>query len=85
MLCHTDLGGNLLFNDATGRLAVIDFADSTITHPAFDVASLSVLGDALVEAGADALVVRATFALQDTRNAAGQGDWRYVDEVLAGY
>lgn len=96
VLCHTDLGGNILFDERTGDIAVIDFGDCLITHPAFDLASLSVLGDAFVDACAavspvlqgaviHAAPIRGTFGVQDALNAAKQQDWAYVDEILDGY
>ena len=95
-LCHTDIGGNILFHEATGAVAIIDFGSCFITDPAFDVASLSVLGDdllaecfnhypALVEAQAPASAVRQTFALQDALYSARQSDWEHVDDVLRWY
>ena len=85
-----------MFDDRTESVGVIDFAGCVVTHPAFDLASLSMLGDAVVAActtthpdlrramdHADA--VRGTFALQDALNGARQEDWAYVDEILSGY
>lgn len=96
VLCHTDLGGNILFDERTGSVSVIDFGSCLITHPAVDVASLSVLGDAFVAACATtypllgdlieaAAAVRNTFALQDALYGARQEDWEYVDAILADY
>ena len=96
VLCHTDLGGNIVFDDDTGAVGVIDFGSCMVTHPAFDLATLSVLGDDFVTAclttnpdlgrAVDhAGAVRGTFALQDAIYGARQQDWGYVDDVLAGY
>jgi hypothetical protein len=72
---------------------VIDFAGCVVTHPAFDLASVSMLGHDVVAAcitthpdprrAMDA--VRGTFALQDALNGDRQEDWAYVDEILSGY
>lgn len=96
VLCHGDLGGNIVFDERTESVGVIDFGGCVVTHPAFDLASLPTLGDDLVTAcitmhpdlrraidHADA--VRGTFALQDALNGARQEDWAYVDEILSGY
>ena len=96
VLCHTDLGGNIVFDDDTGAVGVIDFGSCTITHPAFDLATLSVLGGDFVTACLTthpelgravhhAGAVRGTFALQDALYGARQQEWAYVDEVLRGY
>ena len=95
-LCHTDIGGNILWDDATNRIAVIDFGSCFVTHPALDVASLSVLGEDFMDECAShypllgelqepATRVRATFALQDALYGARQDDWPYVDDILASY
>ena len=96
VLCHGDLGGNIVFDDRTESVGVIDFAGCVVTHPAFDLASLSTLGDGIVAACITthpdlgramdhAKAVRETFALQDALNGARQEDWAYVDEILSGY
>ncbi len=96
VLCHTDLGGNIIFDEESGTVSVIDFGSCLISHPAFDVASISVLGDdfvtaclaahpALVPARQYSEAVEGTFVLQDALYGARQQDWPYVDEVLAGY
>lgn len=96
VLCHTDLGGNILCDEATGAVAVIDFGSCMITHPAFDVATLSVLGEAFIAACVaehpdlafavdHAAAARETFALQDVLYGARQQDWAYVEDALAGY
>lgn len=96
VLCHTDLGGNIIFDEESGTVSVIDFGSCLITHPAFDVASISVLGDdfvtsclaahpALASARQYSGAVEGTFVLQDALYGARQQDWPYVDEVLAGY
>lgn len=89
---HTDIGGNILV-DERDRVAIIDFGDCCLTHPAFDVASLAVLGDDLVdtaavaypvlcELDAEARVVAATFALQEALISARQDDWASVAVLL---
>jgi aminoglycoside phosphotransferase (APT) family kinase protein len=96
MLCHADLGGNVLYDDATGRVGVIDFGMTTVTDPAVEAASLRAgLGATMLDAIAGShpvLVadrsaidaVQATFAIQDALWSAEQGDWPAVDDVLAG-
>jgi aminoglycoside phosphotransferase (APT) family kinase protein len=95
VLCHTDLGGNLVVDEATGSVGVIDFGDCVVSHPALDVASLSVLGPRLLDAAAsvhplltsleaEAEVVRRTFRCQDAVHAARQADWAYVRSLFAG-
>lgn len=95
-LCHTDIGGNILFDESNGDVAIIDFGSCFVTDPAFDVASLSVLGEEFVlecarrdpriaEARLAAPVLRRTFALQDALYGARQGDWDHVDRVLRSY
>jgi aminoglycoside phosphotransferase (APT) family kinase protein len=95
-LCHTDIGGNVLYDDATESVSFIDFGSAMIADPVLDVASLSVLGprftalcaDAyplIAERSGDARIVQATFQLQDALYGARQGDWPYVDDVLSTY
>ena len=95
-LCHTDLGGNLVWEPGDQRLGVIDFGGACVSDPVLDLASLSALDESLAAAVAaqvphivgrlgDAQAVCATFALQDALNGARQGDWRHVDEVLGSY
>ena len=95
-VCHTDLGGNIVVDDLTDSVGVIDFGSCFITHPALDVASLSVLGDDFVDAcaadypllatvAAEAAAVRRTFALQDALYGARQEEWSYVDGILREY
>lgn len=96
LLCHADLGGNLVWDPGDRRLGVIDFGGACVSDPVLDLASLSALDESLAAAVAaqvphitgrvdDAQVVRATFALQDALYGAHQGDWRHVDEVLCSY
>ncbi len=95
-LCHTDIGGNVIFDRGSTALGVVDFGEAMVSHPVLDVASLSVLGDDFILSASrtypwlaasldGAKAVRGTFVLQDALGGASQGDWRYVDEVLAGY
>ena len=96
VLCHTDIGGNVLFDEATDAIAVIDFGSCFISDPVLDVASLSVLGDDFVDACAatypllgelvaPARVVRDTFVLQEALYAARQADWEHADDVVRSY
>jgi aminoglycoside 2''-phosphotransferase len=93
--CHGDVGGNVLFDEDTGRVGIIDFGMTTMSDPAVDAASLRAgLGQALLDAVLErypALVerpravdqVQATFALQDALWSAQQEDWTAVDATLA--
>jgi aminoglycoside phosphotransferase (APT) family kinase protein len=96
VLCHADIGGNVIYDEVTGGVGVIDFGEAMVAEPVYDVASLSVLGDTFVRVAADAYpllgeclpeasVVRATFVLQDALGGASQQDWAYVEQVLRGY
>lgn len=96
VLCHTDLGGNILVDEDTGNVAIIDFGSCMISHPAFDLATLSSLGRDFAEAccepypelrafEAGATDIMATFALQDALYGARQDDWSYVEGVLSAY
>lgn len=96
VLCHTDIGGGVLYDEEAGNVSFIDFGSAMITDPVLDVASLSVLGEdfmtkcaegypLLAERAADAMVVRTTFHLQDALYGARQRDWSYVDDILASY
>lgn len=93
VLAHTDIGGNIVV-DENDRVGIIDFGSCFATHPAFDLASLSVLGDDLVRAACahypllgtlshEAEVVARTFFLQDALYGARQEDWDYVHEMFA--
>ena len=95
-LCHTDIGGAIVFDEATETVGIIDFGSSFISDPVLDVASLSVLGDdfltavparnpSLAERIEPSRIVRETFALQDALYGARQDDWEYVDDVLSSY
>ena len=95
-LCHTDIGGNVLYDDATETVSFIDVGSAMVADPILDFASLSVLGPrftarcaetypAIAQRAEDASVVRATFHLQDALYGARQGDWSYVDDVLSTY
>lgn len=95
-LCHTDIGGAVVFDEATETVGIIDFGSSFISDPVLDVASVSVLGDDFLKAVtarypslADRIeasrIVGETFALQDVLYGARQDDWEYVDEVLSSY
>ncbi len=92
VLAHTDIGGNVVI-DEDGRVGIIDFGSCFVTHPAFDVASLSTLGRVLTDAAAEvhpllsscdreASAVAGTFVLQDALYGARQEDWSYVREVF---
>jgi aminoglycoside phosphotransferase (APT) family kinase protein len=96
VLVHSDLGGNVLFDEATSQTAFIDFGSALIGDPILDIASVSVLGEGLLERCASAYprldrptdeiaVVTATFPIQDALYGARQADWSYVDEVLRAY
>lgn len=96
VLCHTDIGGGVLYDEESGSVSFIDFGSAMITDPVLDVASLSVLGEdfmtkcaegypVLAERATDAPVVRRTFHLQDALYGARQRDWSYVADVLATY
>jgi len=93
VLAHADIGGNIVVDDE-GHVGIIDFGSCLATHPAFDVASLSVLGEDLVRAAAaeypllgklrrEAEVVAKTFLLQDALYGAKQQDWEYVVDMFA--
>ena len=93
VLAHTDLGGNIVTDEA-GNVGIIDFGNCFATHPALDVASLSVLGDLIVEAAAaeytllgalahEAEAVTRTFFLQDVLYGARQEDWSYVRRMFS--
>jgi aminoglycoside 2''-phosphotransferase len=93
VLAHTDIGGNIVVDDE-GHLGIIDFGSCFATHPAFDVASLSVLGEDLVRSAAaayplvgnlrsEAEVVAKSFFLQDALYGARQEDWGYVADMFA--
>lgn len=95
-LCHTDIGGNILYDEETESVAFIDFGSAIVADPVLDVASLSVLGPRFVancadryglvgERLEDARIVRATFHLQDALYGARQDDWDYVDAILSSY
>lgn len=95
-LCHTDIGGNIVHDPATGLAGFIDFGSALVTDPVLDVASLSVLGDDFVQAASaahpplaerlpDARIVRETFILQDALYGARQQDWGYVDGIIRSY
>lgn len=95
-LCHTDIGGAIVFDEATETVGIIDFGSSFISDPVLDVATLSVLGDdflttvtarypSLADRIEASRIVRETFALQDALYGARQGDWEYVDDVLDSY
>lgn len=92
VLAHTDIGGNIVVDD-DDRVGVIDFGSCFVTHPAFDAASLSALGDDLVRAAAaeypllgdlgdESRIVASTFALQDALYGARQDDWEHVRTVF---
>ena len=96
VLAHTDLGGNVLYDDDTARVGFIDFGSAMVADPVLDAASLSVLGldlmsqcartySLLADLVEGSAVVAATFHLQDALYGARQGDWSYVDQVLSGY
>lgn len=96
VLCHCDIGGNLVYDATTLALGVIDFGEAMLTNPVLDAASLSVLGPGFMQAAAksypllgdcleDARRLRATFALQDALGGAAQEDWDYVDRILDVY
>ncbi len=93
VLAHTDIGGNIVVDDED-HVGIIDFGSCLGTHPAFDVASLSVLGEDLVQAATttyplldnlrrEAEVVAKTFLLQDALYGARQEDWGYVADMFA--
>lgn len=95
-LCHTDLGGNLVWDAERRRLGVIDFGDALVSDPVLDLASLAALDHELAvmvgsrsshlrDREADIAAIHATFALQDALNSARQRQWDQVDEVLAEY
>lgn len=88
VLAHTDIGGNVVV-DEHDTVGVIDFGSCFVTHPAFDTASLSVLGEPLLRAAAieypllgqlqtEADAVTGSFFLQDALYGARQQDWPYV-------
>ena len=52
-LCHTDLGGNLVWDRAGSRLGVIDFGDALVSDAALDLASLAALDQDLATAVAN--------------------------------
>jgi aminoglycoside phosphotransferase (APT) family kinase protein len=94
VLCHTDIGGNILVDDADGSVGVIDFGSCFVTHPALDVASLSVLGTTVLVAAAseypllgalsaEADAVRQTFMCQDVLYGARQQDWDYIRSMFS--
>ena len=85
--------GNIVVDDSDDRLGIIDFGSCFVTHPALDVASLSVLGTRLLEAaaraypllgslGGQAEAVRQSFMCQDALYAARQQDWDYVRSMF---
>jgi aminoglycoside phosphotransferase (APT) family kinase protein len=93
VLCHTDIGGNIVV-DADGSVGVIDFGSCFVTHPALDVASLSVLGTTVLVAAAseypllgalsaEADAVRQTFMCQDVLYGARQQDWDYIRSMFS--
>jgi len=93
VLAHTDIGGNIVVDHDDG-VGIIDFGSCFVTHPAFDVASLSVLGPEVVQAAAaeypllgelqdEAEVVAQTFFLQDALYGARQDDWEYVAAMFS--
>lgn len=93
VLCHCDIGGNLIYDGTTSHIGVIDFGEAMLTNPVLDATSLSVLGPRFMQAAArtyplladcldDAQRLRATFALQDALGGAAQEDWGYVDRIL---
>ncbi len=96
VLCHCDIGGNLIYDQARSQLGVVDFGEAMVSSPILDVASLSVLGPRFMAAAArtyplisdcfdEAQALRATFALQDALGGAAQDEWAYVDRILDGY
>ena len=96
VLCHTDLGGNLVWDRAGGRLGVIDWGAAQVSDPVLDLASLAALDEGVAVAvgervahlrhrHVDALAVRETFRLQEALYAARQEEWGQVDQVLKGY
>ena len=96
VLCHCDIGGNLIYDETLSQMGVIDFGEAMLTNPVLDAASLSVLGPGFMQAVArtyplladclaDADRLRATFALQDALGGAAQEDWGYVDRILDAY
>jgi aminoglycoside phosphotransferase (APT) family kinase protein len=96
VLCHTDIGGNIVFDELTETVGIIDFGSTFISDHVLDVASLSVLGDDFLRAVTSrypslrarvepSRIVRETFVLQDALYGARQDDWEYVDDVLSSY
>ncbi len=95
-VCHTDLGGNLVWDAVQHTLGVIDFGGAVMSDPVLDLASLTVLGAAVAARVADrtphlagrlddAQVIRRTFALQDALLSAKQERWPDVAAVLDTY
>lgn len=96
VVCHTDLGGNLVWDAVRNRLGVIDFGGAGLSDPVLDLASLTVLGPEVTSRVADqtphlsgrlndAQVIRRTFALQDALLSAKQERWHDVAAVLDRY
>lgn len=96
LLCHTDLGGNVIYDANSGEVGVIDFAGLVVCDPVTDLASLLSLDRGLAAAMTDTcprlqdrledgLAVMGTFAVQDALYSARQGDWDAVMKTLAGY
>ena len=94
--CHGDLGGNLVWDGATGRLGVIDWGTACVSDPVLDLASIVAVSEPLASAVAHrtaylgdrldaARTVRDTFFLQDLLYGARQGDDAYVAELAATY
>lgn len=91
VVCHGDLGGNLLWGPE--GLGVIDFASCSVAHPAVELASLLVLGDrflqALLSAYPDltesleaAWHIHRSFAAQDLLWSVRQGDLTRVRMIV---
>lgn len=92
VVCHGDLGGNLLWGPQ--GLGVIDFASSSVCHPAMDLASLLVLGDrfhhAILEADPSLAVfvetarhIRLSFVAQDLLWSVRQDDVARFEAIEA--
>lgn len=95
VLCHTDIGGNIVVSESDDEVGIIDFGSCFVSHPALDLASLSVVGEELTRAATkeysrlgqlrdEAEAVRRTFVLQDALYGARQEDWSYARGIFHG-